>query len=182
MKMKSTVIFLVCVVVLAIFAFLFVPKLFDHETNETVTSSDTASVSSEVPKIYTLAEMIAESDNVVTGKVIKSDVDENGVMYTMTLTWRDVYKGRNYTSMGYAYVKGKQTLEINSTYLFIGDTGDAKYHYYEPFENAPWVFKVNDDGTLIHVSNGDISLLQNIDEMNLTNVKELCEKEKTSSK
>ena len=183
MKTKGTVIFVIIVLLLLVGAVVLVPKIFPKNNNETLdySSEQSSEISSFKPKIYSLEEMIINSDNVISGTVIKADVDENGVLYTLTVSWQDVLKGRNYATMGYAYVKGAQTLELNKTYLFIGDTNEEKYHYKEPFENAPWVFAVNDDKTLTHISNGDVLLVSNLSDISLENVKSIC-KNAVSSK
>lgn len=177
MKIKGTIIFAVFVVVFLVIAVIFVPKMFPKNNNESElisTSSESLAITS-VPEVkYTLTEMISESDNVVLGTVIKADVDENGVLYTLNVSWKDVYKGRNYATMGYSYVKGAQTLEMNKTYLFIGDTNEEKYHYKEPFENAPWVFAVDEDKTLTHISNGDEKLVTDLNDINLEKIKSVC--------
>lgn len=162
-------------------AIVFVPKLFPKSDNLNSTSLQTIATSSAAPKIYTLEEMITESDNVISGTVIKADVDKNGVLYTLTVSWKDVLKGRNYATMGYAYVNGAQTLELNKSYLFIGDNNEEKYHYKEPFENAPWVFMVDDTGNLTHISNGKVDLVSDLNEITLEKVKSIC-KNAVSSK
>jgi len=181
LKAKGTIIFVVIVLALLICAIVVVPKMFPKNNQEQTTSNNTETVTSVEPKIYTLEEMILESDNVISGTVIKADVDEKGVLYTLTVSGKDVYKGRNYATMGYAYVNGAKTLELNKTYLFIGDTNEEKYHYKEPFENAPWVFAVNEDETLTHISNGDVTLVSNLNEITIENVKTIC-KNTSSSK
>lgn len=185
MKNKVTIVILILLIFLMIGAVVLVPKIFPKnssvEPNSTsVIVSEESEVSSILEKTYTLDEVIAESDNVLLGTVIKADVDENGVLYTLTVKWSDVYKGRNYTTMGYAYVEGLQTLELNQTYLFIGDTNEEKYHYKEPFENAPWVFYI-DEETLTNISNGDVNLIVDAEKINLETVKSIC-KNQTSSK
>lgn len=176
MKIKGTIIFVVIVLVLLVLAVVFVPKIFPKTNNESLIPSEVeaSGVSSVAPKVYSLEEMIIESDNVISGTVIKADVDENGILYTMTVSWKNVYKGRNYATMGYAYVNGKKTLELNKTYLFIGDTNEEKYHYKEPFAKAPWVFAINDDETLTHISNGDISLVSDLSEITVEKIKTIC--------
>lgn len=183
MKTKGTVIFVVIVLALLVAAIVLVPKMFPKSNDVTSSSTivQTSVPSSVMPKTYTLEEMVVESDNVISGTVIKADVDENGVLYTLTVSWKDVLKGRNYATMGYAYVNGEQTLELNKTYLFIGDTNEEKYHYKEPFENAPWVFGVNDDETLTHVSNGDVTLVSDLSELTIEKLKTIC-KNTSSSK
>ncbi len=183
MKIKGTVIFAIIVLILLLGAIVLVPKIFPKNSNETLdySSEQSSEISSFKPKIYSLEEMIIDSDNVISGTVIKADVDKNGVLYTLTVSWQDVLKGRNYATMGYAYVNGAQTLQLNKTYLFIGDTNEEKYHYKEPFENAPWVFAVNDDETLTHISNGDVSLVTNLGDISLETVNDIC-KNSVSSK
>ncbi len=183
MKNKVTILILVIIIILLVCAVIFVPKLFPKNNGEENIESNfqSSEISSLAPKRYTLSEMITESDNAVLGTVIKADVDENGVLYTCTVSWSDVYKGRNYATMGYAYVSGAKTLEFNKTYLFIGDTSETKYHYVEPFENAPWVFEVGENETLKHVSNGDVNLITDLSEITLEKVKNIC-KNQTSSK
>ena len=183
MKTKGTVIFVVIVLALLVTAIVFVPKMFPKNNNVPSSSSDiqTSEPSSVAPKPYTLEEMVVDSDNVVSGTVIKADVDEEGVLYTLTVSWKNVYKGRNYATMGYAYVVGEQTLELNKTYLFIGDTNEEKYHYKEPFDKAPWVFAVNDDETLTHVSNGEATLVTDLSEITIEKLKTIC-KNTSSSK
>lgn len=173
MKTKGTIIFVVIVLVILVSAIVLVPKVFPKNDTAISTSIDNAGISSVAPKIYTLEEMISESDNVVSGTVIKADVEEDGVLYTLTVSWKDVLKGRNYATMGYAYLKGPQTLELNKKYLFIGDTNEEKYHYKEPFENAPWVFAVNDEN-FTHVSNGDMKLVSNLSEISVEKVENIC--------
>lgn len=178
MKLKGTIIFLFIVILIVLSALVLVPKFFPiNNTSSTESILD----SSDNIHIYTFEEMIQESDNAIVGTVIKADIDEEGILYTITVSWKDVYKGRNYSTMGYAYVKGAQTLEINKTYLFIGDTVGEKYHYTEPFENAPWVFAVNDDKTLTHISNGDANLVSDLNNLDLTHIKTICDS-KVSSK
>lgn len=181
MKNKGTIIFTLITLVLLILAIVLVPKMFPKNNEELTTSNNTEISTSAQPEIYTLEEMILESDNVILGTVIKADVDEKGVLYTLTVSWKDVYKGRNYATMGYAYVNGAKTLELNKNYLFIGDTNEEKYHYKEPFENAPWIFAVNEDETLTHISNGDVSLVSNLNEISIETVKTIC-KNASSSK
>ena len=183
MKTKGTIIFVVIVLVVVLCAIVFVPKIFPKNNGEEVTSlsTQTSDVSSVAPRIYSLEEMVAESDNFVSVTVIKADVEKNGVLYTLTVSWSDVLKCRNYATMGYAFVSGNQTLELNKTYFFIGDTNEEKYHYKEPFEKAPWVFAVNDDKTLTHVSNGDVSLVSNLSDITIEKVKNIC-KNMSSSK
>ena len=174
MKIKGTVIFVSIVVVLAVVVLVFVPEIFPKPDNTENSSFQTSYISSAPEKKYTLSEMVEISDNVIVGTVIKADVDENGVLYTITVSWRDVYKGRNYATMGYAYVKGRQTLEMNKNYLFIGDTADEKYHYKEPFDNAPWVFEVNDDKILSHISNGKAEIVTDLNDISLEKIKSIC--------
>lgn len=177
LKNKGTIIFVIFVVVFLIMAVVFVPKIFPKNNNESelVSISSEALPTSSIAEVkYTLTEMISESDNVILGTVIKADVDENGTLYTLTVSWKDVYKGRNYATMGYSYVKGAQTLEMNKTYLFIGDTNEEKYHYKEPFENAPWVFSVNEDKILTHISNGDEQLVTDLSDISLEKIKSIC--------
>ena len=183
MKNKVTILVLIILICLLVGAIFIVPKIFPKNNTESSSNVSTESldVSSVEVKTYTLSEMITESDNVVSGTVIKADVDENGVLYTLTVSWSDVLKGRNYATMGYAYVKGAQTLELNKTYLFIGDTSDEKYHYIEPFEKAPWVFEINDDETLNHISNGDTDLVTDFSKITLEEIKNIC-KNQVSSK
>ena len=173
MKTKGTVIFVIIVLLILVGAIVFVPKLFPKSDNST--SPQMIETSSVALKIYTLEEMITESDNVISGTVIKADVDESGVLYTLTVSWKDVLKGRNYATMGYAYINGAQMLELNKSYLFIGDTNEEKYHYKEPFENAPWVFAVDDNGFLTHISNGNVDLVSDLKEITLEKVKTICE-------
>lgn len=184
MKLKATIIFAVSVVVFLLITVLFVPKIFKSEKeniSSTITSNTNTSTESKQIKTYTLKEMVELSDNVLSGTVIKADVFEEGVLYTITVSWAEVFKGRNYATMGYAYLKGPKTLQLNKTYLFIGDTGDEKYHYYEPFENAPWVFEINEDNPLIHVSNGDIKLLKVDTPLTVELIKSACKEEKSSN-
>lgn len=181
MKNKGTVIFVIVVLLLLIVAVVFVPRIFPKNNNLNSSKIQTFETSSEVHQIYTFEEMILQSDNVVLGTVIKADIDENGVLYTLTVSWKDVLKGRNYATMGYAYVNGAQTLELNNRYLFIGDTAEEKYHYKEPFEKAPWIFVVNDDETLTHISNGCVSLVSDLNKIKLENIKTIC-KNAVSSK
>lgn len=171
MKLKTTVIFAVCVLVLAFFAFLVLPKAFPIERE---TGESSVPASSEVPPTYTPQEMISRCDTVITGKVIKADVDADGTLYTFQVV--KVYLGRNYTSMGYAYLRGEQKLKTDTLYLFAGVTGTEKYHYYEPFENAPWVFAVGEDQeTLTHVSNGDPALVPGCETLTVAKARELIE-------
>ena len=166
-------------------AVVLVPKIFPKNNGESssITSVSTIVTSNEtsVPpvKTYTLSEMIGESDNVLLGTVIKANVDENGVLYTLNVTWSEVYKGRNYSTMGYAYVNGDVTLEMAKTYLFIGDTNEEKYHYKEPFEKAPWVFLLEDD-KLTHTSNGDVNLVTDLDTISLEEIKIICKNQSSS--
>lgn len=175
MKNKSTVVIVVLALLLVTFAVILVPEVFPKNSGNLSQSSEPTIITSS-PKIYTLEEMINDSDNVISGTVIKADVDEKGVLYTLTVRWKDVLKGRNYATMGYAYVEGTQTLTLNETYLFIGDTNEEKYHYKEPFENAPWVFRVNEDKTLSHISNGKANLVSDLGNISLETVKTLCTK------
>lgn len=184
MKNKLAILFLILAILLMVGAVVLVPKIFPkkslNESNSTsITSVQTSEISSVPDKTYTLTEMINESDNVVLGNVIKADVDENGVLYTITVNWSDVYKGRNYATMGYAYVKGPQMLEFHHTYLFIGDTNEEKYHYKEPFENAPWVFSVEGE-TLTNISNGDVNLIIDSDKITLEEVRNICKNQISS--
>ena len=168
MKIKSTIVFCVFVLLIVISVMIFVPKFFmDYSVSSTIQSSDNI-------KRYSVEEIVNESDNVLIGTIIKADVDGDGVLYTMTVSFKDVFKGRNYATMGYAYVKGPQNLNISKTYLFLGDTGTEKYHYYEPFEKAPWIFEIGADDLLKHCSNGDISLLLDFQDLSLSSVKDIC--------
>jgi len=176
------IILLLLLIALLIGVVVFAPEIFSENKTQSqnVTSIQTSNISSVIEKTYTLNEMISESDNVLSGTVIKADVYEEGVLYTITVSWKDVYKGRNYATMGYAYVKGLQKLELGKTYLFIGDTNDEKYHYKEPFEDAPWVFEVQED-FVVHASNGNAEIVTDLGEITLEKVKNIC-KNQVSSK
>lgn len=177
MKLKTTVIFTAAVLALAILAFVLVPRLFPKNEEQPVSS--VASVSS-APTVYTPDEALAFCDSVVTGTVIKADVAADGVQYTLQIG--RVYKGRNYTSMGYAFVKGAQSLELAKTYLFAGVTGTEKYHYYEPFVYAPWIYLVEEQKLTAHASNGNAELVPSMSGLTLEEVKSICDRQKTSSK
>jgi len=183
LKTKATIIFVIFVLIVLVGTIFFIPKIFPKNQNESknstsVQTSKITEVTSVLQKTYTVSEIISESDNVIVGTVIKADVDEDGVLYTITVSWKDVYKGRNYATMGYAYVKGAKSLEMNKDYLFIcdniGDTKEEKYHYKEPFENAPWVFAVNADKTLTHVSNGSTEFVTDIGGITLDKIDSIC--------
>lgn len=171
MKLKTTVIFAVCVLVLALCAFLVLPKVFPIEQE---TGESSAPAASEVLPTFTPQEMINQCDTVITGKVIKADIDADGTLYTFQVA--KVYLGRNYTSMGYAYLRGEQKLKTDTLYLFAGVTGTEKYHYYEPFENAPWVFAVGEDQErLTPASNGDTAIVPGCETLTVAKIRELIQ-------
>lgn len=161
------------VAVAAVSLALFLPKAANSAEESSSLNSSVLPVSSEFVATKTLEEVVTAADTVITGSIIKADVKASGVLYTMNVV--KVYKGRNYTSMGYAYVNGKQTLQIGSTYLFVGKTGSEKYHYYEPFENAPWVFSVQEDGTLTPASNGNSALISDVYGATLPLISSYCD-------
>lgn len=166
MNKKTTLIFAIIVLIFAAAVLIFVQVLFPKPDNKTLVQSSSSQVSlTSSTQRYSLDHMIEMCDTVISGSVIKADVDGDGVLYTFEVT--KVYKGRNYTSMGYAYLYGKQTLKIGGSYLFLGVTGTEKYHYYEPFANAPWVFEISEDNALRHCSNGDTSLVSGIENIKL---------------
>ena len=164
-----TLLFVLLVAAVVAAAVFFLGK--NKSENAAPVSSAPSSTSSV--RHYTLEETVQLADTVITGSIIKADVDSTGVLYTMNV--QKVYKGRNYTSMGYAYVLGKQTLNIGKSYLFIGNTGSEKYHYYAPFENAPWVFEVLDGNTLSAAPVGDSALISNGDAATLDQIISLCD-------
>ena len=181
MKTKITIIFAVAVTILAVLAFVLVPYVFPkNEAPAPSSATSTVAPISSAPTIYTPAEALALCDAVVTGTVIKADVAAEGVEYTLQIG--RVYKGRNYTSMGYAFISGPQTLELAKTYLFAGITGNEKYHYYAPFTSAPWVYLVEEQVLTAHASNGKESLISGMSGLTLEEIKTICDGQKNSSK
>ncbi len=176
---------LLLLVVILVLAFI-APKLFPKEqeivyvtSKVTISSSDVSSPStSSVPIAqYTLTELVSKCHSAITGQVIKIDETTDGhVTYTINII--KVYKGRNYTSLGTVFVKGDTCLELDSNYLFLANVGEGryeKYQYSEPFENAPWIFKIQEDNdVLTHSSNGDIYLLDESDSITLEKIKKIC--------
>lgn len=171
--MKKTVITLVVAlfaVADVVAAICFLPK---NSAPASSVPQQTSSVSSIFVQHYTLEQLVTTADSVITGTVIKADVENGGVLYTMNV--EKVYKGRNYTSMGYAYLAGKQSLTIGQSYLFVGKTGTEKYHYYEPIAGVPWVFFVQEGGGLSASCNGNVTLLDDLAAATLQQVISLCD-------
>lgn len=169
MKSKAfifTVIFAVIVLLIVLTTIFLLPGL---SKNRLSNDSSYDFNSSAVVKV-TVNDLISASDTVISGTVIKADVDADGVLYTMQVT--KVYKGRNYSSMGYVYLNGAQTLKIAKTYLFFGITGEEKYHYYEPFENAPWVYEITENG-LKKATDSD-TVLEQLQWVSLDKIYEIC--------
>ncbi len=180
MKNIVTFIFAGIVLIVCILAFILVPNLFPQNENEAEVPSSSKPPVSSALTVYTVNDALELCDSVVTGTVIKADVVADGVQYTLQIG--RVYKGRNYTSMGYAFLKGKQTLELAKTYLFMGITGNEKYHYFAPFSDAPWVYLVEDGKVASHSSNGKENLVTDIIGLKLDEIKEICDRQKTRSK
>lgn len=169
MKSKAfifTTIFVVFVLLLLVAVSFVLPKSTKDVADNTSSFISTSSAQDSV----TVADLVNASDTVISGTVIKADVDATGVLYTFQVL--KVYKGRNYSSMGYAYVSGGQSLQFSKSYLFFGVTGEEKYHYYEPFDYAPWVFEITENG-LISASNSSTHL-EDLESVTLEKVQEMC--------
>ncbi len=187
MKTKNilTVVFVVLVLALLVFIIFFLPasggedeslqngSSAGSEGTETTQNPSAVSVEESGVTEYTAASFIENCDTVISGTVIKATQSKEGTEYTFSVS--KVYKGRNYSSMGYAYVKGEMTLKLAETYLFLGNVGEEKYHYFEPFDGAPWVFTLDENKLLLNISNGDPNYCPQLEGMDLERLKELCE-------
>lgn len=162
-----------------------IPKLFPKEAEIiTVTSYASSkldiSTSSVKLKTYTLKEYVDLCHSVISGRVIKADVTDDGVLYKINII--KVYKGRNYTSLGTVFISGSPCMEIGSDYLIFANVGDGryeKYEYSEPIQNAPWIFIIGEDNALSHSSNGNAQIISDINNMNLENIKNYCTEKKS---
>lgn len=167
-KNLFTLLFALLVICLVLVTIFVLPK---NNKEESVGSSLVSTSSDAILKIP-VSELISVCDTVVTGNVIKADVLEDGVLYTLQI--ETVFKGRNYTSMGYAFVNGKQKLNIFDKYLFFGATHEEKYHYFEPFENAPWVYKISDNTVIELAQDIDNIKIKDLIGVTLEEIKDIC--------
>lgn len=167
-KNLFTIIFVILVVALVLMVIFILPP-----KKENSISSSSIKSSSSLTTDISVNELISLCDTVVSAKVIKADISADGVLYTLQI--KTVFKGRNYTSMGYAYLKGKQTLVLAEDYLFFGATGEEKYHYFEPFENAPWVYKIRDDAVYESMILNKEYYVMDILDKKLDDIKDACE-------
>ena len=150
-------------------AIFFLPK----GTQSGSSSQPVSSAPSAPAQRYSLEQLVTAADTVITGSIIKADVENGGVLYTMNV--QKVYKGRNYTSMGYAYLTGKQSLKIGQSYLFVGKTGTEEYHYFEPIAGVPWAFSVLENGALAAAGNGEQGLITDLGSATLQQVISYCD-------
>lgn len=171
--MKKLILTVVVVLLAAAGAFaaiFFLPK----SAQSTGSSSQPVSSAPLAPvQQYSLEQLVTAADTVITGSIIKADVENGGVLYTMNV--QKVYKGRNYTSMGYAYLTGKQSLKIGQSYLFVGKTGTEKYHYFEPIAGVPWAFSVLENGALAAAGNGEQGQITDLGSATLQQVISYCD-------
>ncbi len=176
MKRKKSVfitaLFAVIAVALALVIFLGLPKALLPQQESSSTPKPKPAFSSKPMAVYTLKQHLALCDSVVSGKVIKADITETGTQYTLKIL--RVLKGRNYTSLGYAFVVGKPTLQSGETYLFTGITGAEKYHYYEPYDKAPWVFCVREEKMCLPPLCGEGYMVEDLSEIPLKKVEDFC--------
>lgn len=167
-KLIFTCVFAVVVIAVALCTVFLLPKHSNQNSSSDVSSAVSSGFSS-----VTFEKLTNTADTVITGTIIKADSYDNGILYTFNVN--KVYKGRNYTSMGYAYEPGKQNLTLGQQYLFIGVTGTEKYHYNACYSDVPWMFEVAEDGTLTNVSNTDTATIADFGSVKFENIVAYCD-------
>ena len=101
------------------------------------------------PEAVSFSRLIESSNSILTASVIKSSTNAENTVYTLQV--EEMLMGNNITGLGYLQVKSNVNLNIGEK-IIVFSNNDQKYHYKEPFENAPFVLKMDNGGKLSQIN------------------------------
>lgn len=111
-------------------------------------SSEIVSASSNIDAV-SFTNLIESSNSVLTATIIKSSTSGENTIYTLQVD--EMLKGKNITGLGYLHIKNNVALNIGEK-IIIFSNNDQKYNYKEPFQNAPFVLRINEEGKLKQIN------------------------------
>ena len=144
MKKFLPIIFALVVIVVCIA----ISVLFLCKPDFLKTGSDIISIVSN-PDAVSFLQLIESSNSVLIANVIKSSTDEENTIYTLQVN--EMLKGNNITGLGYLHVKNNVSLNIGEK-IIVFSNNDQKYNYKEPFLDAPFVLKMDENGKLYQIN------------------------------
>lgn len=132
---------LIAVCVAVSFVFLTKPDFIKNTSDIISTVSN--------PDAVSFSRLIESSNSILTATVIKSSTSGDNTVYTLQVD--EMLKGNNITGLGYLHIKNNVVLNIGDS-IIVFSNNDQKYHYSEPFTDAPFVLHLSEGGKLTQIN------------------------------